>query len=87
MYICTNAQRPYAEVAWSLLDPDQSVFPFAELSWRLLSVPVTQKKDLLNVLRRQHVQITGRGLLTDAGGVLVSPVAGGCCCCCRYCCV
>jgi hypothetical protein len=82
VYLCTNAQRPYAEVAWSLLDPQQSVFPFGELSWRLLSVPASEKKDLLNVLRQQHVQITGRGLVTDAGGAGSSARVLVVCCVC-----
>jgi hypothetical protein len=57
-------------MAWTLLDPNQDIFPFEELSWRLLSVPHPEKKDLLNVLRQQHLGVPGVGLLTDEGGLV-----------------
>jgi hypothetical protein len=68
VYICTAAQRGYAEVAWTLLDPRGSVFPVQELSWRLLTVPAPEKKDLLNVLRACSPH-----LLSDAGRRLQLP--------------
>lgn len=69
VYICTTSSRAYAEAAWCLLDPAASLFPHAELSWRLLAVPPGQKKDLLNVLRQKvYAQDPPVALLTDAGG-------------------
>lgn len=68
MYICTAAARQYAEAIWTLLDPEQSVFLFQELSWRLLSVPPPEKKDLLNVLRlRAFEEDMDGALVTNQG--------------------
>jgi len=53
--LCTTAEREYAWEAWRLLDPKASLFPLAELSWRMLCVAHPQKKDLLNVLRKQDI--------------------------------
>lgn len=66
VYICTAAQRAYAEVVWTLLDPRGSVFSHQELSWRLLTVPAPGKKDLLNVLRACST-VSPTRLLSDAG--------------------
>lgn len=77
VYICTAAQRAYAEVAWTLLDPRESLFPFEELSWRLLTVPALQHKDLLNVLRACSPPTP---LLTDAGEGGAAQHAATCSC-------
>jgi hypothetical protein len=55
VYICTTAEREYAWEAWRLLDPEAALFPHAELAWRMLCVSSPQKKDLLNVLRKQDI--------------------------------
>jgi hypothetical protein len=51
--VCTTADREYAWEAWRLLDPQGTLFPLRELAWRMLCVSHPQKKDLLNVLRKQ----------------------------------
>ena len=55
MYLCTTAEREYAWEAWRLLDPHASLFPLQQLEWRMLCVQHPQKKDLLNVLRKQDI--------------------------------
>jgi hypothetical protein len=56
VYICTAADREYAQEAWRVLDPDGTVISHAELaSKRMLCVPHPEKKDLLNVLRWQEI--------------------------------
>lgn len=55
VYICTTAEREYAWEAWRLLDPEGSLFPLTELTWRMLCVTSPQKKDLLNVLRKRNI--------------------------------
>lgn len=77
VYICTTASRQYAEAIWTLMDLDQSVFPFEELSWRLLAVPPGEKKDLLNVLRYKDmggVPITNAGEFRLGSGCLLYRV-------------
>lgn len=54
VYLCTTAEREYAWEAWRLLDPQASIFPHNQLSWRMLCVSHPQKKDLLNVLRKKE---------------------------------
>jgi hypothetical protein len=68
VYVCTTAEREYAWEAWRLLDPDGSLFPLAELPWRLLCVSSPQKKDLLNVLRKRDIDA-----VTAAGHVAQRP--------------
>jgi hypothetical protein len=55
VYLCTTAEREYAWEAWRLLDPQATIFPHNQLSWRMLCVSAPQKKDLLNVLRKGTV--------------------------------
>lgn len=57
MYVCTTAEREYAFEAWRQLDPQGSLFPLEQLSWRMLCVSTPQKKDLLNVLRKRDIDV------------------------------
>jgi hypothetical protein len=54
VYLCTTADKQYAWEAWRLLDPQATIFPHNQLSWRMLCVSHPQKKDLLNVLRKRE---------------------------------
>eukprot|EP00775_Hariotina_reticulata_P002873 gene2873-3164_t len=58
VFICTTAEKEYAMEAWRLLDPDFSIFGREELLLkRMLCVPHPQKKDLLNVLRQELINL------------------------------